>query len=129
MFDLAGIVDMQYACTADLAAWQSLVGIAVLAGNVERLKCAPLPSLEYHSVEQQFPRERSSVGRHFTQGFIHELVTGEDGCAGANHWESRAHLAKGKNHFASKNPFPVLFLMHGPNCIARLRDRSPEVGT
>ena len=35
MFDLAGAVDMQYAFTADLAAWQSLVGMPALAGRVE----------------------------------------------------------------------------------------------
>jgi hypothetical protein len=35
MFDLAGTVDMQYAFTADLGAWQPLVGISALAGNVD----------------------------------------------------------------------------------------------
>ena len=34
-FDLAGPVDMQYALTADLAAWQSLVGITALAGAAQ----------------------------------------------------------------------------------------------
>jgi len=33
-FDLAGAVDMQYAFTADLVAWQSLVGITALSGEV-----------------------------------------------------------------------------------------------
>ena len=35
MFDLAGAVDMQYTFSADLAAWQSLVGMPALAGRVE----------------------------------------------------------------------------------------------
>jgi autotransporter translocation and assembly factor TamB len=34
-FDLAGTVDMQYALTADLVAWQSLVGITALSGDVQ----------------------------------------------------------------------------------------------
>jgi autotransporter translocation and assembly factor TamB len=35
MFDLAGTVDMQYALTADLVAWQSLAGITALSGDVQ----------------------------------------------------------------------------------------------
>ncbi|HSX80550.1 MAG TPA: AsmA-like C-terminal region-containing protein, partial [Candidatus Saccharimonadia bacterium] len=35
MFDLAGSVDMQYAFTADLVAWQSLVGMTALSGDVQ----------------------------------------------------------------------------------------------
>src|SRR5919198_3919263 len=35
MFDLAGTVDMQYAFAADLAEWQSLVGMTALAGAVQ----------------------------------------------------------------------------------------------
>jgi hypothetical protein len=34
-FDLAGTVDMQYAFTADLVAWQSLVGMTALSGAVQ----------------------------------------------------------------------------------------------
>jgi autotransporter translocation and assembly factor TamB len=34
-FDLAGPVDMQYALTANLAEWQSLLGMAALAGDVQ----------------------------------------------------------------------------------------------
>ena len=34
-FDLAGTVDMQYALTADLRGWQSLVGITALSGAVQ----------------------------------------------------------------------------------------------
>jgi len=35
MFDLAGSVDMQYAFTADLVAWQSLVDMTALSGEVQ----------------------------------------------------------------------------------------------
>ena len=35
MFDLAGSVDMQYAFTADLVTWQSLVDMTALAGEVQ----------------------------------------------------------------------------------------------
>jgi autotransporter translocation and assembly factor TamB len=34
-FDLVGTVDMQYALTADLVAWQALLGVAALAGDVQ----------------------------------------------------------------------------------------------
>jgi autotransporter translocation and assembly factor TamB len=34
-FDLAGTVDMQYAFTADLVAWQSLVGMTALSGEMQ----------------------------------------------------------------------------------------------
>src|SRR4029453_9401614 len=34
-FDLAGTVDMQYALTADLGAWQSLLDITALSGDVQ----------------------------------------------------------------------------------------------
>src|SRR5262249_35953219 len=34
-FDLAGTVDMQYALTADLVAWQSLLGMTALSGDVQ----------------------------------------------------------------------------------------------
>ena len=34
-FDLAGTVDMQYALTANLVAWQSLVGMTALSGDVQ----------------------------------------------------------------------------------------------
>ena len=48
-FDLAGTVDMQYALTADLVAWQSLVGMTALSGE-----CADAGTGQRHVASPQW---------------------------------------------------------------------------